>query len=50
MPYKKHFGDGYYSGLNFLTFDLSNYEKDVVVTLVDAKTRLNVRCQFIRWR
>ena len=39
MPYKKHFGDGYYSSLNFLTFDLMS-EKDVVVVVVDAKLDL----------
>lgn len=48
MPYKKYFGEGVHSGTNTLSFDNTNGKDDVLILVVNTRSKIKVRSQFIR--
>lgn len=48
MPYEKYFGKGVHSGRNTIEFDNTNGKLDILLLLVNAKTGIKIRSQFLR--
>lgn len=48
MPYKKYFGEGVHSGTNTLSFDNTNGKYDVLILVINTRSKIKVRSQFIR--
>ena len=48
MPYKKLFGEGVHSGNNTLSFDNKTGKTDVLILVIDARSNIKVRSQFVR--
>ena len=48
MPYEKYFGKGVHSGRNTIEFDNTNGKLDILLLLVNTKTGIKIRSQFLR--
>lgn len=48
MPYNRNFGPGIFTGRNEFTFDNTLGEKDMVFSLVNKRTKIRVRSQYVR--
>lgn len=48
MPYNRNFGPGIFTGRNEFEFDNTSGEKDMVFSLVNKRTNLRVRSQYVR--
>ena len=48
MPYEKYFGKGVHSGRNIIEFDNTNGKLDILLLLVNSRTGIKIRSQFLR--